>query len=490
MEKAMSVWKEVLSSVLQEAGMPGDELVPSKLMTTVLSQSDPINSFAIHDQRNVFFGAIRDQFDSNALLQLTHQRPSTEEIERWVALMRWFIRELQEWCLTNDPDFNKLTALFAISMYCDDQDGDFWTTLPNGAVQNKDLICALERLIAGISCDFSAHGLGDEPIWEREVVEKFKVADTEEDWLTISELWPSLERSVIPNVFIIQAVQCLYRLGFDSLVQTLNGTCKTILATQFAYSLEVGQRFRLGIASKNPYIQFGCVFQTFFRSPSANCFDHQEQQSLMQLLLSVADDESRWAKWMQVFNRYPLRYPAMQQVLGYTLAVAPETAINAYVESIGLSTTCSGSRQSVAECLRAFRTSASSDRTKAMWRLAYKRWLEWQFEITDKDKHLFEIGCSELDFAVVAHTIECLTEAERDAMLNSLRDELRTLGNSWHSSFTDCITSWNRILSKFQPYAHASQAILLGEDWLMENKNYMPFEPQCERYLLMMFNMR
>ncbi len=490
MEEAMSVSIEVLLTVLREAEESGDELIPSELIAAVLSQSEPIHALSDHDESYSYFEAVRKQFDFIAMLKVTEQRPSAEDIERWVALMRWFIRELQEWRLTNDPKFHKLTALFVVSTYCD-RNGDLWTALPNGAEQNNDLLRTLERLIAGISCDVVVRGLWHEPIWEREVVEKLKVADTEKDWLTISELWPSFERSIIPSVFQMQAVRCLYRFGFDSLVKTLNSTHQIIPAMQFADSLDVEQRFCLGVASSNPYIQFGCVFQTFFHSSKADCLSPKEHQLLKKLLLKVAGDEPRWAKWMQVFNRYPVRYPTMQQALGEILAVAPEASIHAYIESINLSTACGeGGRRSVAECLRAFRATAAPDRAKTMWRSAYQRWSKWQFELNSEDKYLFEISWSELDYAVVTYAIECMNEHERDAELSKLNDALRVVNNTWHTSLSDCITCWNRLLSQFQPYAHAAQVTRLEEEWLMEGKHYLPYEPKNELYLPMMFHVR
>lgn len=485
MEEAMSVSIEVLLTVLRDAEKSGDELVPSELMAAMLGQPEPIKALSNHDQGNLFWEAIRHQFNFIA----TEQRPSAEDIGRWIALMRWFIRELQEWRLINDPSFHKLTTLFVVSAYCD-QNGDLWTALPNGVEQNNDLLRALERLIAGISYSFAARELRPEPIWEREAVEKLEVADAKEDWFTISELWPMFERSIIPSVFQTQAARCLYRFGFESLVQTLDGTSQTILAMQFAGSLTIGQRFNLGISSNNPYIQFGCVYQTFYHWPKTNGLGPEEKQSLKQLLLRVADNGPRWAKWMQVFNRYPLRYPAMQQALGEVLAIASENSINAYIESINLSTTCDGSRRSVAECLRAFRTVAHPDRAQVMWRLAYQRWSQWQFELTSKNKYLFEIGCSELDYAIVAYVIECMTEHERDEALSQLTDTLHVVDNTWHASLSDCITYWNRLLSQFQPYAHAAQIARLEESWLMEGKHYLPYEPKNELYLPMMFHVR
>ena len=488
MEEAMSVSKQVLLGVLQEAATGGNELIPGELIAAVLNQSEPIKALSEHDQGNLFFDEMRRQFNFIALLQVTEQHPSTEDLGRWVALMRWFIRELQEWRLSNDPKFHKLTILFVVSAYCD-RNGDLWTTLPDGAEQNNDLLHTLERLIAGIRSDAVMRGLGREPIWEREAVKKLKEADTEKDWLTISELWPSFENSIIPNVFQIQSVRCLYRFGFTILVNALNSASQTILAMQFADSLAVGQRLTLGVASNNHYIQFGCVYQTFFHWPRTNQLSDKEQQLLKQLLFKVTHDQPNWEKWMHVFNRYPLRYPAIQQTLGEVLAIASESSINSYIESINLSTTCDGSRRLVAECLRAFRTVAQPDKAKQMWRLAYQRWMQWQFGLTSKDKYLFDIGYSELDYAIVAYVIECLSEKERNEALSKWTSNFHVAGNAWHNSLSDCITHWNLLLSQFQPYAHATQVAHIEESWLMEGKHYLPYDPQDERYLPMMFHM-
>ena len=67
---------------------------------------------------------------------------------------------------------------------------------------------------------------------------------------------------------------------------------------------------------------------------------------------------------------------------------------------------------------------------------------------------------------------------------------LRGVDNIWHASLSDCISYWNRLLSQFQPYAHSAQSLLLSEDWLMEGKHYLPYDPKNESYVPMMFHVR
>lgn len=262
---------------------------------------------------------------------------------------------------------------------------------------------------------------------------------------------------------------------------------------QVAGALTVEQRLGLAIASDNPYIQFSCAQKTLSHWPKQSQLPLREQQFLTNLLLKVAKESARWKAWMEVFNSYPLRYPALQVALGNALAVAPESAVEAYVSSIRLHSTRlhstpGESRRHVAECLRAFRGAAKRERCSMLWTCAYQRWSAWRFDLDRPGKYLFDISRSELDYAVVAYATECMGDAGRGQALGAICNELSVLDNRWYASLQDCVTEWNRLLSQFQPYAHAMSAIAAGEDWLTESKIYRPFDESKEVYLKMMFS--
>jgi hypothetical protein len=215
-----------------------------------------------------------------------------------------------------------------------------------------------------------------------------------------------------------------------------------------------------------------------------------DQYLLTELLLKVANDSARWAAWMQVFNAYPVRYPALQAPLGRALAKARDAAIDSYVRSIWLHAKQpqpDPGRRSVAECLREFCINASPERHATLWTLAHKRWLDWCFNKADPNQHVLGINWCDLDYALVAYATECMDEATRNQTMESIRAELLTLEHHWHESFTDILTSWNRLLSQFQPYAHATFVAKNGGDWLPETKTYLPFEPSQNDYLMMMY---
>lgn len=77
---------------------------------------------------------------------------------------------------------------------------------------------------------------------------------------------------------------------------------------------------------------------------------------------------------------------------------------------------------------------------------------------------------------MVGYASECLNDAELGAEMASLRSQLQSIEDHWHVSITDVITEWNRVLSMFQPFGHAQSAKTTGQDWLIPNFEYWPFD--------------
>jgi len=483
----MNKGAEILISALAEAGNSGDELAPSELLNIIKNQPDPIRALSDWDKCTEIFDAIRNQFDFISSIKATGNPPNSEDNKKLISLMRWLIRELQVWRKANDVQHHRLTALFVTAQYCDIGD-KLWSTFPSGLESNSDLLNALETFVSSYSVDFTIRNGGSRPISDSEVIEKFKQADIQGDWLTIDEMWRHFEHVFVPNVFLTQSARCLHRFGFERLIRGVNGISKTAVAGGVVIALSTEQRLKLGSTSDNPHIQFGAVWQTFFTQPRNQHLTDAEQLPLVELLKKVACDEPRWKTWMQVFNRYPLRYPAMQMALGIALATASNAAIKAYVDAIILNLAGDDSRQRVAECLYAFREAAPSDRRKFLWEAAFERWKQWQFAMAEKGQHLFKIEFSALDYAVVGYAIECMTEAQRDDAINEVCKKLSGLENQWHESLTDCISGWNRLLSQLQPYAHAKEININQGNWLMQGKTYTPCYLKGDRYLTMMFS--
>jgi hypothetical protein len=256
---------------------------------------------------------------------------------------------------------------------------------------------------------------------------------------------------------------------------------------QLIVALTVKNRFRLAIASDSPRIQIAALYRTLTDERGPQPFTDSDRTLLTELLLKVASDNSRWTAWMKIFTSYP----AINLPLGRALASVPDPAITGYIDSIRLYSKpikIDPGRRSVAECLREFRANATPERRKALWTCAHERWLQWDFDRADPNLHLTAISWSDLDYALVGYAIECLDEAGREAASNAVSARVQTLEDRWHTSFTDILAEWFRLLSRFQSYGHARSLALTGDDWLPESRVYFPFEPSQNKYVMMKYN--
>ena len=208
------------------------------------------------------------------------------------------------------------------------------------------------------------------------------------------------------------------------------------------------------------------------------------------VLVKVAQDKLRWANWMVAFNTYPVRRPMMQEPLGVALASVPRSSLPAYVDAISLSVQQAGQnvgRAEVARCLRAFAAAAPLEQRQALWQLGHERWLAWNLGKGEPQNHMFAISWSELDYAVAGYALECLDSQQLLQRMDDLRAEMQVFDCAWFESKSDITTAWFRLLSTFQPFAHASKLAPGDSDWLAERHTYMPFDLADNEYVFTKF---
>jgi hypothetical protein len=489
-EKAVSGGNDQLAEAMREAALSGAAAAPAKLIAVIERLENPLQALQDVDQARDLFAAFDDDFGFIRFSFASYPPVPNRQIlpadkARYASLLRWLMDELRQWRRAQDTRFEKLVAAFIAAQVCDFGNG-LWPLLPDDIGNNTDLISYLTQLIASFSVAYSARGTRPPPIWEGEAVEQFKKADADGDWAAVISLWQRFPL-VFANTLQTQAVRFLYRYSFNGLVQGLMDARQTAVAMQVAGVLSIEQRLRLAIASDNPYVQLASAYRTLVdERGSAQSLADDHQSLLIELLLKVANDTLRWAAWMKVF----IRYPALQKPLGRALAQVPAAALDGYIHSVWLypkEPKPDAGRRSVADGLREFYASASPERRAALWTLAHKRWLDWSFNKDDPNQHLMGINWCDLDYALVAFAIECMDEAARNQTMEAIRVQLGTLEHHWHGSFTDILTEWNRLLSRFQPYAHAAFIAQNGGDWLPETRTYLPFEPSQNDYIMSMY---
>jgi len=478
----MNKSNDLLEELIEEAQISGVEKAPRGLLDAIQLEDDPLQAANKIDAGNRLFDAITQQFGFIRYVRASGRELSQGERSQWVALLRWLICELREWNVNDDAKYCKLTALFITACHSDFEDS-IWTLLPAEIGNNDNLLNAIEKLIASCHCECSSpEFVSHIPIWEKEAVERFQKADIDMDWPDITDFLSSLENRFYPSFFLNQAARFLFRFGFKQLVTALSNA-RTLDAVHVADALTNEQKFQLGKGSDNPYVQFGCAYRALKWNKTA--LNETEASLLSDLLLKVSNNEGHWKGWMQVFNRYPLRFPVMQKPLGMALASASEIALIAYVESISLSTSYNESRSLMAECLQKFRQQSALEHRQILWRAAFKRWNEWDFRGNEAGAYIFDISGCELDYAIVAYAVECMRDDERKAALENIREKLQAIELNWYRNISDLKTAWNRSLSQFQPFAHAAQVAKDSKSWLVTNRQYLPY-PDTDDYIKLM----
>jgi len=417
-------------------------------------------------------------------------------LPHYVSLLRWLIHELRQWRRTKDDHFRAFVAA-VITAQAFDSDNNLWRHLPDDLEENLDLIDFLKALVAHAAANIDV-ARGSRHNAEAEALAKFKQADANGDWVGIMELWTRLrDVPFLTDTLQTQAVRFLCRYAIDGLVQALANLRQTAVVMQVSGALSIEQSLRVGRLSDNPYVQLAAAYWTVagLRHPRnrTSQLTSDEQHLLSELLLKVAADGPRWQAWMEIFNKYPVRFPLLQASLGIALSKAPVAAVGPYIDAIWLYAKPAQpdpGRRCVADCLRVFREHASIDRRKALWTAAHTRWSAWNFAEADPNTHIFSINWCDLDYALVGYACECMDDAVRENAIETIRKDLETIDNRWHPSLTDIITNWNRLLSRLQPYAVASTVVKNDEDWLTETKTCLLFDPSKDKYRAMRYQVR
>ncbi|MFI3189194.1 hypothetical protein BCS42_10745 [Crenothrix sp. D3] len=349
--------------------------------------------------------------------------------------------------------------------------------MPSCIQENAELLDELKNLISGFRNSFIE--FENTPIWEKETIIKFETAILNRDWVTFSKLWCFFENtSWSPNFLMNEMVKLLATLDFNRLCNAFYNVQDIVIFMLPMYELTDKQILILGVESNNPFVEFVAFYHV---ASNENQFNQEEESQIVTILTKVSKDTIRFQAWMDIFNKYPVRYPLLQTALGLFLADADLESMDSYINSISLnkSKLNDGGRVLVAKCLEAFSKKASLEKRVMLWTKAFNRWNEWNFETNENC--LIEIAFSELDFALVGYFIECLSEEERIEYQQNILNKMVNISTQWHSSITNFYTRWHQLVSQFQPITHTLN--IENKSWLMNSSYYIPNQFSNTSYL-------
>lgn len=484
----MAVTESEMKDMLMEALQPGPMTRPLALLAALEAETTPLDAIAQAEGASPLTTAIEQDF---AFLRYWRLETAGGEAHwRWVTLVRWLIAGLRDWRRADDDRMKVLAALLVTSRLCCGEAG-LWHALPEDNAPSAEFVATLGGFVAKRRIVYRSRGSAAPPIWESEFIEKFQRADAEGDWMEIANAWPRLGFDGRSDFLFTEMVRCLAHYGFGELVQAADALSQCPPVMEMARALSVDQRLRLAIASGSGRVRFCCAYSTVERGAETIALSADQEAVLSELLVKVAASPEEWRQWMAAFNTYPLRYPIFHRPLGHALARVSHEATAIYVDSIQLHPLRimdgDESRFLITASLRAFAQHASPQRRHEVWAYAFQRWRAWRFGAAVPETNLSDINRCALDFAVVAYACECMSAMDRESALADLRDKLSQVEFAWHEAKIDCTTEWNRLLSLFQPYAHASVVAKSGEDALPGPSLYYPFDLSQSSYHRIMF---
>lgn len=477
----------VLVDVLADARNPGPASGPRDLLSALAAIDRPMELLSNWDRCQALCGAFSDEYSFIQLARAAQVRPSDVDMKKWSALLRWMLEELTNWNTGDDPQLRTLAAVF-IAGTMSDADHELWGLLPSPFEANQHLVETLQGMLKSCNVLIDAPLHIRAPISTKEAIDRFAAANAAKNWKEINECLDGFGDYISASLLQTQATRILARCEKNHLLSVLSGIDEALLAVSFVDAIwDEYTYLALAVDCTSPHFEFAALRSAVYRRR----YPSPTVQGLDFLLIKMSADPGRWRDLMDIFNRYPVRYPRLQDALGRALAIVPSQAREAYIAAIQLNDVAfdDAGRENVAACLRAFQAQANRNQREAMWRLAYDRWSAWDFGRSDPDTHLLQIRASLLDYAIVGYAIECLgANAAMQVRVDILAKSL-SLHQRWHLSEFAMMADWNRSLSSFQPFGHAEH-ILAGnnEDWLCKARSYLPVDTQTD-YLKLKYRM-
>ncbi|KPQ19871.1 hypothetical protein [Halomonas sp. HL-93] len=408
--------------------------------------------------------------------------------EKIINLISWVIETLENWEYEDLYSFNKLAILFNVTSFLD-ENGSLWKALLSNNINISGQILAYSKQeLSRLRCEFNVEEGVDVPIHERESLERFLLAISNKNFEDISEMWRLFNNRPLLSYKYVQMLCVLDYFKPSFLVSAFEGNESVPILMHIMLYIRVETAFFIGFETKNDYLEFSSVYSTLSTQRDDNQFTEDENKYLTKIFNKVGDDGEKFVAWMNVFNKYVVRYPKIQVALGRMLAnTSSRDNVKAYIKSISISKcTDNYSRKVVTECLKEIVICSDSIRRKDLWCMAYEAWSDWNFGGNSKNNHIFSLICSELDFAIIGYIKECLTEEERLKMDNSILSNLRLFESKWHDSSSSATTYWYHNLSYYQIIAHAGRVDEDIDKWLLTGKSYIPSEFHENDYIAML----
>lgn len=381
---------------------------------------------------------------------LRGDEPVSEDAGRLLSIRyRWLVETLRH---LNSPlptpsQRKRTTFAFLLAMAVWEPRAQISQHLFSEVQASNEFLAEVAVLVASFGFQISIPP--DAPLNQKELFERMTAADRAEDWqglIDIAERFPL----PAPEEWICQAVRYLYQMAPYRLADALARSPDWIHAAMKLSALKQADVFSIAARAGSARVCFAAMILVRAENELA---DASCRTSLETMLGVLSLDLGAWKSVLVAFNRYPLRYPWLQEPLGVALSGVSLEAIETYVESVPVSSSLDCAAQ-VERCLSRFKESASLQARLILWQRAYEKWESWGFQ-EPGDSALTKTVASTFDYAVLGWLKEGCTDAYLTSEIEAMEQEASNLEHEWYESITAFNGKLNTLLSRYRVFAHA-----------------------------------
>lgn len=472
----MTPYEKQLREAIKQSASKGMQRPPEKTLRYVATLTGPLAEAFGGQIGHPLFSTLQGEFEYLKQAQDLNRSLTVSQHAELIGLIRWLLAELRD-IKSLESSGGMLLACFAVSRFIG-AGRILWQDVILPKKQYLMLFQALGKLLGSCQCAFSSSGL-TVPIYEQEIVNRFQDADKNENYIEVDHTLKPLMDILVPHFLLDEATLCLAYNDFNTLTEISSKMSQLVSVLSIVDPLPNNLRFRLSFESSSNRVRFAAIYQTLNnRRRKQRSFGATNHKILSALLVKIANGSKIWHQYMEVFNKYPVRYPAFQSALGDALARLSKSDCIEYIDAIDIGS--ASGRVEVADCLCSFRQSATSKLQKILFEKCYQRWNEFM-DMKHQEHNRFDLVHTEIDYGVVAFMTECMGYENVAARIISLEAEFSNLHLQWYASETGLTSAYYTILSRLQLYTHAKRIIEFGGDYSL-TKGYLPQSVFANRY--------
>ena len=475
-----------LNELIEEASRRVDATGPVFTISALSNMPDP---FSVDDQDTVEQTALIEahQADFGAIdkYRCSNRPLEAEDREVWIDHLAWLLASLEAMKEARPAAPLFLAILQTAAAFKDF--GPVWDMIPEN-YYTVNLLDCVSSIVAGLRLVIDEN-TPKIPIWEHEAIDRFLKAEAEENWSVIESSWQTIISTILPNSYVSQAVACLNATesGQRVLAKALDKTESILSVAQAGSSMTPRQIAHVAVYSTSKKTRFGLVQSLSCNQPRGELLEEDVTNVLASLFRTIQNDPGEWEKWMQAFNRYPVRTLCLQPALGASMVKSSPDIKSSYIKAIALHEYHGKCRKAVTICLSAFQEQASPDERKNMWYIAFRRWDEWNFGLSHAENCLTCMAVCDLDFALIGYFVECLPQSALSHELEVAYSALSNCLNTWHKDGSAYNTEWFRALSRWQIMIYASTVRNGEQPWELPKQYFLPFCSKSNRYAAMTY---